>query len=74
MIRIHFTEFDFEWHGLEAPLSCQLCAPSYYSYCNYPWWGKLECKGEVPWLLVKRQRKMLANFVVVIKIAPIPGT
>jgi hypothetical protein len=28
----------------------------------------------VPWLLVKGQRKMLADFVVVIGVASIPGT
>jgi hypothetical protein len=28
----------------------------------------------VPWLLVEGQRKMLVNFVVVIRIAFVPGT
>jgi len=33
MIQIHFVEFEFKRHGLEAPPSYQPCAPSFqYSY------------------------------------------
>jgi hypothetical protein len=27
MIRVHFVDFELELHGLEAPPSCQHCAP-----------------------------------------------
>jgi hypothetical protein len=75
MIRVHFLEFELEWHGLDAPPSCQHCAPfSKHSYWNYLWWGKLEWKVEVPWLLVEGQRKMLTDFVVVIKVTSVPRT
>ncbi len=54
MIRVHFVEFELELHGLEAPPSCQHCAPfSYHSRWNYPWWAKPEWKAKVPWLLVE---------------------
>ncbi len=36
--------------------------------------GKAKWKAEVPWLLVEGQRKMLADFVVVIGVVSIPGT
>jgi hypothetical protein len=36
--------------------------------------GKPEWKVEVPWLLVEGQRKMLANFVMVIRVASFLGT
>jgi hypothetical protein len=75
MIRIHFVEFEFEWHGLKAPPFCQHCVPSFeHSYLNYPWWGKPKWKVEVPWLLVEGQRKMLADFAVIIRVASIPET
>ncbi len=75
MIRVHFAEFELEWHRLEALLSCQHCAPSFqHSYWNYPWWGKPKWKVEVPWLLVEGQREMLAYFVVVIEVASVPRT
>ncbi len=41
MIQVHFVEFEFEQHGLEAPPSYQHCPPSsYHSYLIYPWWEK----------------------------------
>jgi hypothetical protein len=39
-----------------------------------PWWGKLEWKVEVLWLLIEGQRKMLANFAMVIEVAFVSGT
>jgi len=30
MIQVHFVKFELEWHGLEAPPSCQHCVPSSY--------------------------------------------
>ncbi len=75
MIRVHFVKFEFERHGLEAPPFCQHCIPSFqHSYQNYPWWGKLEWKVKVPWLLVGGQQKMLTNFAAVIGVASISGT
>ncbi len=72
MILVHFAEFELERHGLEAPPSYQHCAPSsQHSYWNYLWWGKLEWKAKVPWLLVEGQRKMLVDFAMVILIASV---
>jgi hypothetical protein len=47
---------------------------SYHSYWNYPWWEKPKWKTKVLWLLVKGQRKMLANFVMVIRVTFVLGT
>jgi hypothetical protein len=66
MIRVHFVEFELERHGLEALPSCQ--------HWNYPWWGKLMWKVEVPWLLVEGQPKMLSDFVVVVGVTSVQGT
>jgi hypothetical protein len=75
MIRVHFVEFELKLHGLEASPSCQHCAPSSYHSCwNYPCWAKPEWKVRVPWLLVERQRKILADFAVIIGVASVPGT
>jgi hypothetical protein len=75
MIRVHFVEFELEWHGVEAPPSCQHCAPfSLHSYWNYLWWVKPGWKAKVPWLLVEGQQKMLVDFAVVIAFAFVPGT
>jgi len=75
MIRVHFVKFELELHGLEAPPSYQHFAPSSKHSCwNYPWWAKPEWKAEVPWLLVEGQWKLLADFVVVIRVASALGT
>jgi hypothetical protein len=75
VILVDFVKFELELHGLEAPPSCQHCAPSSWHSCwKYPWWAKPEWKAEVPWLLVEGQRKMLADFVVVNEVAFALGT
>jgi hypothetical protein len=54
MIRVHFIEFELEGHGLETTPSCQHYVPSsWHSYWNYPWWGNLEWKVEMPWLFIE---------------------
>jgi hypothetical protein len=75
VILVHFVESELELHGLEAPPSCQHCAPSSWHSCwKYPWWAKPEWKAEVPWLLVEGQRKMQADFAVVNEVVYALGT
>jgi hypothetical protein len=75
MIRVHFVKFELEGHGLEAAPFCQHYAPSsWHSYWNYPWWGKPEWKVEMPWFFIKGQRKMSADFTMVIGITSVLGT